>query len=946
MSNIDTRGRAVYSLAPKYLPAQQSAFSSAIGQMSQLVQRHAVDAQKESMAEAGRAANNDIINNTINPDRAMHEIAYSKSLAKGQALQSYGDEKTKISAGEYNEMDPEKYQAMLRDKHRGFTAGNAENPFASDMNAEYNDFWLKNEPALTAAQAGGWRVTMGAKQSEAMNKALREQAKIDAEKKKADTQAQGSDYSKKLSQEAGDGIDVQAFKDIIESPDYTLLDQNTRLMTALAAAGKVGGDTGDLTLLYFLRDEYGTDIAPGFRDTYQAFERKANRKQSAVTNKEALDVRDNLYKEVTAGTLSLDMYPQVENLKDSTGNAVISYQAFHDLYKQSQKNAIGNAAVRHQRDSFITGVPFEGTKQDMNLIADQEMERLYEVHNGDTELVLEQMGIYIAPQNKVWDKMQSLGTNFSKMRMMTSKGEINQQAVDTFKNLHAFKRGLNSTLNGDGVFAAHMSTESLAVFNEIDIMVNSTRGSIEDVWESISESRELVKTRDERLQAYDDLTTGEITKFTGVVETAFKAIDSSGDIFSVFRRAFNGEQDVRQAVGVASKSYNRARATGASEEAALRTATQEIGDAFKLFNGKMVYTGGVPLQELMGGEDPKHITKALVEDPEFSQELAKLFQKEGLFQKVNPFHKSDRRKLAITPDQVSDTKIKNESRRVTLDRTKMAEGTTIDFKNGLIVFTNPDSIDRRQFTIPLKVAGELSAAKRAKIEDLANIDRFYTAPFKDSNEGRKLLAGYADANAYFMKGIDKGIIETDITAEEYIELPPLEQTRKRLEHHEENYRGAMGVIKMTKDYFKMVRDVDTKSEDFLKVKGTPVTTLPEGSTVQITKGAGVKNNNPGTLRYAGQPGATGVPGKGFAKFKTPEDGFRALERQISLDTSRGKTLGAFISGYAPPVENETGNYIKFMEKELGVTRDTKLSDLNTYAVAKAVAKFESGTVIK
>jgi hypothetical protein len=59
-----------------------------------------------------------------------------------------------------------------------------------------------------------------------------------------------------------------------------------------------------------------------------------------------------------------------------------------------------------------------------------------------------------------------------------------------------------------------------------------------------------------------------------------------------------------------------------------------------------------------------------------------------------------------------------------------------------------------------------------------------------------------------------------------------------------------------------------------------------------------RNNNPGNLMYAGQPGATSGPG-GFAVFPDYQTGYNALLNQISLDASRGETISQFISKYAP-----------------------------------------------
>jgi hypothetical protein len=105
-----------------------------------------------------------------------------------------------------------------------------------------------------------------------------------------------------------------------------------------------------------------------------------------------------------------------------------------------------------------------------------------------------------------------------------------------------------------------------------------------------------------------------------------------------------------------------------------------------------------------------------------------------------------------------------------------------------------------------------------------------------------------------------------------------------------------------------------------------------------------RNNNPGNLLFAKQRGATKGE-RGFAKFDSPEKGYEALGNQISLDSLRGKTLNAFINKYAPPSENDTGKYLAFITKKLGVPAATKLKDMDHDLLVEAMAQMESGTKV-
>ena len=106
-----------------------------------------------------------------------------------------------------------------------------------------------------------------------------------------------------------------------------------------------------------------------------------------------------------------------------------------------------------------------------------------------------------------------------------------------------------------------------------------------------------------------------------------------------------------------------------------------------------------------------------------------------------------------------------------------------------------------------------------------------------------------------------------------------------------------------------------------------------------------RNNNPGNLQYAGQPGATLGDG-GFARFQSPVDGYNALVTQVGLDASRGHTISSFVAKYAPAPQNDTTAYINFLSHALGAHPDTPLSQFPPDSIARAVAQHESQTAVQ
>lgn len=104
----------------------------------------------------------------------------------------------------------------------------------------------------------------------------------------------------------------------------------------------------------------------------------------------------------------------------------------------------------------------------------------------------------------------------------------------------------------------------------------------------------------------------------------------------------------------------------------------------------------------------------------------------------------------------------------------------------------------------------------------------------------------------------------------------------------------------------------------------------------------IRNNNPGNLRFANQPGATQGEG-GFARFETPEAGLAAMQKQIELDTqTRGLTLDRFLNKYAPPSENKTQNYINFVAQKTGLDPTKPVPAERIADVQRAMIEMEGG----
>ncbi len=95
-----------------------------------------------------------------------------------------------------------------------------------------------------------------------------------------------------------------------------------------------------------------------------------------------------------------------------------------------------------------------------------------------------------------------------------------------------------------------------------------------------------------------------------------------------------------------------------------------------------------------------------------------------------------------------------------------------------------------------------------------------------------------------------------------------------------------------------------------------------GYSIGVYVPKGLRNHNPGNLRYVSSVawnGQVGNDGTGYAVFDTDEHGVRALGHQLQTYAGRGLTsVAEIISTYAPSNENDTAAYIADVAQRVGV----------------------------
>lgn len=126
-----------------------------------------------------------------------------------------------------------------------------------------------------------------------------------------------------------------------------------------------------------------------------------------------------------------------------------------------------------------------------------------------------------------------------------------------------------------------------------------------------------------------------------------------------------------------------------------------------------------------------------------------------------------------------------------------------------------------------------------------------------------------------------------------------------------------------------------------------VLALFTGGIMTSGKTRGIRNNNPGNIRWDGQTqwqGQVGADSADFVIFDTPVYGVRAMVRILRSYQSRGiVTMGQIVSTWAPPSENNTEAYIKSVEQRTGFERDQVMFTQNYPQLIEAIIYHENGS---
>lgn len=165
-----------------------------------------------------------------------------------------------------------------------------------------------------------------------------------------------------------------------------------------------------------------------------------------------------------------------------------------------------------------------------------------------------------------------------------------------------------------------------------------------------------------------------------------------------------------------------------------------------------------------------------------------------------------------------------------------------------------------------------------------------------------------------------------------------------------SYRDTV-VPKSDRDFYDQARQksMPPATSTFNMQKDLETNGPPGAIQIPATSRIALTNNNPGNLKFVGQPGAVkGDPaqdGGNWAKFNSPEEGLQALAAQIKHDAGKGLTVQEFVTKYAPPSSNDTKTYLQQFMQDTGAKPLDSLASIDPGKVLRFMARKESGTVV-
>jgi hypothetical protein len=139
-------------------------------------------------------------------------------------------------------------------------------------------------------------------------------------------------------------------------------------------------------------------------------------------------------------------------------------------------------------------------------------------------------------------------------------------------------------------------------------------------------------------------------------------------------------------------------------------------------------------------------------------------------------------------------------------------------------------------------------------------------------------------------------------------------------------------------------------------RGADIAADTVGAVVNALTPRGIRNNNPGNIDWIANPAsrwrgmirketAADVPPgvtPRFGVFDTAQNGVRAIGGELRASVKKGQTIEQAIHEWAPPVENDTGLYVRLVASAVGASPQARLTDAHVLPATLEIILHEQG----
>jgi hypothetical protein len=893
-----------------------------------------IHASKEAaIAEAQKAAREDIIRQTIDPNRVENEAAYSAVVIRNNLHSEYQKRSVELDdpASPASNMDPEEYSKVLRAETEAFYKANSKSKFAGTNAEVFSRFTLANQDGLIAKQSKQYKDNLKRKHQEAALTALA-------------SPPPGTGESFELNT-------AIIFDQMLPSDRFTTEERRQLGMKAAIAAAH----QGDSRPLDYMRKFYDADAMHPVQ---------VEQAKSAYTEAQRL-TQDAMYTEVYAEKESLARsggYSEAQwesDIRDQELTRRFSRGQVDEWLRTSRAAHRGEQNRLYGKSRFMAGKPLVGLpKADQQAIID-------EVRGDTIQKYAQQMGqgpeATLAGMHEFSSRLAQSGLVSDTLKLDLQSRLLRpvftvEQAMDPeFQEAVVMFGALRDTMTNeqlidqvgkDTIIRATLWDDALAKTggnpeNAAKLYIAEQNAAKENLALQGGPSSRINQNELDEIQ--DGLLNGSLSGSDPAARQWGFRRPAAGGIFTAeLMREFRKEYD---------KMVNL---HGMSHESAKDLATRFVANNSKVFAGDLHYTGGVSMQKVLNMPNGSTNTDLKKAWEVYAQTIG-LNPDNTRMQVVGKYiHITDNEGTPIegapmpylfTIGQVYDSHLRAEEEgraasdlnasliqlednnrsfaNMLVSKAEVAKQGDIRslkfLKDGTTIGNYLDSDGEGQLILRKQYAQESKGLIAASLKPLVNfIQDVKAGKYQGQAYDRFRQASIANQDSPL---VDKPKTETPAPEQVGTEAAPAGSIQEE-DIPVQHARGGGGDT------------VSTKTDPYRGVEARP-------APAPQFQERGLRNNNPGNIERGTDKWKGASPSQDddrFLQFDSPEAGIRAMARILGNYKKEHKisTLADAITRWSPPSENDTAGYIQFVSDETGIKPDARI-DLDSPAVLPIMA---------